>query len=295
MIRALLLLACVAFASSLRVAAPANRRTSGINMGLAVGDKFPASALKTCGISGRKACVFFYGADDAPSCSKQISAFERAAAEFKDAGIAVVGVRNPAGVKDETSTEVKLVVDVGDAMREEIGIEKDLFGLLGGRETYVLDGSGTVVSVHNNQCVQPPAQRSDRTTLRPHLAPPAPLSACTTGSARTTLHPHHRLRPCNAPPVRNAPPAWLRALSSDSRARPLPSNRHHLVPVHSCWQIRSRVARQGCAGCDRRAPQEPGGRAPRTAQGCTCHHRRLRPPPRAEAATTQNAPLIKPI
>ena len=36
-------------------------------------------------------------------------------------------------------------------MREELAIEKDLFGLLGGRETYVVDQSGTVVSVHNNQ------------------------------------------------------------------------------------------------------------------------------------------------
>ena len=90
------------------------------------------------------------GADDAPSCSKQISAFDAAAAEFASAGVAVVGVRNEAGVKG-TEASVKLVVDEGDAMRTEVGIEKDLFGLLGGRETYVLDGSGTVVSVHNNQ------------------------------------------------------------------------------------------------------------------------------------------------
>ena len=60
-------------------------------------------------------------------------------------------MRNAAGVKDGTDVSVSLIVDEGDAMREEIGIAKDLFGLLGGRETYVLDGSGTVVSVHNNQ------------------------------------------------------------------------------------------------------------------------------------------------
>jgi hypothetical protein len=59
-------------------------------------------------------------------------------------------VRNPKGVKD-TGASVNLVVDEGDEMREALGIEKDLFGLLGGRETYVVDGSGTVVSVHNNQ------------------------------------------------------------------------------------------------------------------------------------------------
>ena len=65
--------------------------------------------------------------------------------------MAVVGVRNAAGVKEGTDASFSLVVDEDDSIREEIGIEKDLFGLLGGRETYVLDASGTVVSVHNNQ------------------------------------------------------------------------------------------------------------------------------------------------
>ena len=123
---------------------------AGIRMGLAVGDTFPASAAKTCGVSGKPAVVFFYGADDAPSCSKQLSGFSESAAFFKDAGVSVVGVRNSAGAKG-TDADVKLVVDEEDAMRNEIGIEKDLFGLLGGRETYVLDGKGVVVSVHNNQ------------------------------------------------------------------------------------------------------------------------------------------------
>ena len=50
-----------------------------------------------------------------------------------------------------TPTPTPTIVDDGDEMREELAIEKDLFGLLGGRETYVVDQSGTVVSVHNNQ------------------------------------------------------------------------------------------------------------------------------------------------
>ena len=59
-------------------------------------------------------------------------------------------VRNGAGDKGIDS-DVKLVVDEGDAMRSELAIAPDLFGLLGGRETYVVDASGTVVGVHNNQ------------------------------------------------------------------------------------------------------------------------------------------------
>ena len=106
--------------------------------------------LSGCGVSGKKAAIFFYGADDAPSCSKEIAAFDEAASEFSALGVSEVGVRNAAGDKGVDSA-VRLVVDDDDAMRSEVGIEKDLFGLLGGRETYVVDASGTVVGVHNNQ------------------------------------------------------------------------------------------------------------------------------------------------
>merc|ERR1719171_355481 len=100
MFRFLVAALALATADALRLVASAPSRSSTISMGLSVGDKFPASALKTCGVSGKKAVVFFYGADDAPSCSKEISAFDAAAEEFKGKGVAVVGVRNPAGVKD---------------------------------------------------------------------------------------------------------------------------------------------------------------------------------------------------
>ena len=92
------LLAALALASgdALRIAS-VTPRTSTISMGLSVGDKFPASAAKACGVANKKAVVFFYGADDAPSCSREISAFDAAVAEFKESGVAVVGVRNAAG------------------------------------------------------------------------------------------------------------------------------------------------------------------------------------------------------
>merc|ERR1712087_1091372 len=56
---------------------------------------------------------------------------------FAEKGVKVVGVRNQAGAKG--------------SIREEIGIEKDLFGILGGRETYVVAADGTVTSVFNSQ------------------------------------------------------------------------------------------------------------------------------------------------
>merc|ERR1719313_1319213 len=117
--------------------AVASLRSSPVSMGLATGDKFPAAALKDMGVSGKNSVIFFYGADDAPSCSKEIAAFDSELAAFAEKGVSVVGVRNEAGAKGSDAA-VKLYVDEGDSIREEIGIEKDLFGLLGGRETYVV-------------------------------------------------------------------------------------------------------------------------------------------------------------
>ena len=98
----------------------------------------------------KNSVIFFYGADSAPSCSKEIEAFDASLSEFRSAGVTVVGVRNEKGATLE-GKNIKLVVDEDDELRKELGIKEDLFGLLGGRETYVVDKSGKVVEVHNNQ------------------------------------------------------------------------------------------------------------------------------------------------
>ena len=60
-------------------------------MSIGVGDKFPSSAAKLCGTTGKKSVVFFYGADDAPSCEKQIMGMDAALPEFQSMGVNVVG------------------------------------------------------------------------------------------------------------------------------------------------------------------------------------------------------------
>ena len=63
-------------------------------LSVGVGDKFPAAGLSKLGCSGKKSVIFFYGADDAPSCSKQLAAMDEALPEFQSMGVGVVGVRN---------------------------------------------------------------------------------------------------------------------------------------------------------------------------------------------------------
>lgn len=70
-------------------------------------------------MSGKKAVVYFYGADGAPSCTKQAKAFDAAALDAT-----VVGVRSDEGVKDGFADEyggIKFVVDVSTAGGERSG------------------------------------------------------------------------------------------------------------------------------------------------------------------------------
>ena len=64
-----------------------------------------------------------------------------------------MGIRNDKGVKDGFADKYaqRFYTDSDDAIRTEIGIPGDLFGLLGGRETYVVDKDGSVVMVFNGQ------------------------------------------------------------------------------------------------------------------------------------------------
>lgn len=149
-LRVLCLVICSA--AALRVTS----RTTSLRMGLSAGERFPADALEKFGVVGEKAVIFFYGADDAPSCSKQIAGFDANLAAFTKAGVSVVGIRNGDFLKrrypvQEADTKVNLLVDEEDAVRKQIDIKADAFGFLGGRETYVVDDTGTIVCVHNNQ------------------------------------------------------------------------------------------------------------------------------------------------
>ena len=63
--------------------------------------------------------VYFFGADDAPSCKKQSALFDESFADFQKAGAKVVGVRNDAGDKGAVVSQT-LVIDEDDEIRNEV-------------------------------------------------------------------------------------------------------------------------------------------------------------------------------
>ena len=74
------------------------QQQTSLRMSIAVGEQFPAPALSKIGVAGKPAVLYFYGADEAPSCTKQAEGFDAASNEF--GGVTVVGIRNDKGVKD---------------------------------------------------------------------------------------------------------------------------------------------------------------------------------------------------
>ena len=44
------------------------RQQQTTRMSVAVGEQFPAGALSKIGVAGKPAVLYFYGADEAPSC-----------------------------------------------------------------------------------------------------------------------------------------------------------------------------------------------------------------------------------
>ncbi len=66
-------------------------------------------------------------------------------------GISADSKESHAAWRETLGLPYPLLVDEGDAVRESYGIPKDLFGLLKGRQTYVIDEDGLVQLIFNSQ------------------------------------------------------------------------------------------------------------------------------------------------
>ncbi|GMY36508.1 Peroxiredoxin Q, chloroplastic [Fagus crenata] len=105
---------------------------------------------------GKPLVLYFYPADESPSCTKQACAFRDSYEKFKKAGAEVVGISgdDPSSHKafaKKYRLPFTLLSDEGNKVRKEWGVPGDLFGTLPGRETYVFDKNGVVQLIYNNQ------------------------------------------------------------------------------------------------------------------------------------------------
>lgn len=103
--------------------------------------------------------LFFYPKDFTAGCTAEVCEFRDAYEDFKAAGAHVIGISSQGvdskkAFADKHRLPFTLVADEGGRVRDQFGVKGNLFGLIDGRETFVIDASGVVRHVFNSQ-VQP--------------------------------------------------------------------------------------------------------------------------------------------
>jgi len=130
-----------------------------------VGSKVPQFSLKDQNgadfdinsILGKKNLViYFYPKDDTPGCTKEACSFRDQFAVFNDADAMVIGI-SAQSVESHLQFAKKhrlnftLLSDEKNVVRKLFGVPSNLFGLLPGRVTYIVNKDGKVVYLFNSQ------------------------------------------------------------------------------------------------------------------------------------------------
>lgn len=130
-----------------------------------VGDNVPEFRLKDQNgdwfdiqsVLGRKNLViYFYPKDDSPGCTRQACAFRDKFEDFNDADAMVIGISGQSVESHKKFAEkynlsFTLLSDENNRIRKLFGVPSDLFGLIPGRVTYVVNKKGKVVYLFNSQ------------------------------------------------------------------------------------------------------------------------------------------------
>jgi peroxiredoxin Q/BCP len=130
-----------------------------------IGDKCPVFSLpnqagEVVNISDylgkQKLVLFFYPKDDTPGCTKEACEFRDRYADFLDLGCSVFGISSDSesshvGFIEKHSLPYSLLADKQKIVRKLFGVPGNLFGLIPGRVTYIIDEQGIVIGIFNSQ------------------------------------------------------------------------------------------------------------------------------------------------
>ena len=134
-------------------------------MKVVVGSQVPAFELKNQynelfsldSVIGKKNLViYFYPKDDTPGCTKEACSFRDQFAVFADADAMIIGisaqsVESHLAFAQKHRLNYQLLSDTGNKVRKLFGVPSNLFGLVPGRVTYIVDKKGNVVYIFNSQ------------------------------------------------------------------------------------------------------------------------------------------------
>lgn len=132
---------------------------------IVVGSTIPAFELKDQhgdlfsieSVLGKKNLViYFYPKDDSPGCTKEACSFRDQFEVFADADAMIIGisaqsVESHLDFAQKHRLNYTLLSDTDNKVRKLLGVPGDLFGLIPGRVTYVINKEGKVVYMFNSQ------------------------------------------------------------------------------------------------------------------------------------------------
>ena len=134
-------------------------------MRLKIGDSIPAFSLKDQNgnsfdiaefFGKKKLVIYFYPKDDTPGCTREACSFSDRFEDFKTVGAEVFGISADSVESHKKFAEkyrlsFSLLSDEGNKVRKLFGVPADLFGLIPGRVTYIVDYEGKIVHIFNSQ------------------------------------------------------------------------------------------------------------------------------------------------
>ncbi len=127
-------------------------------MALQIGDRLPdfsakdseGNVFESNSIVGVKpVVVYFYPKDDTPGCTAQACSFRDQYEDFKNLGAEVIGISSDSATSHEKFAKKYrlpfiLLSDDNKNIRKLFGVKPNLFGLIPGRVTFVVDKNGII-------------------------------------------------------------------------------------------------------------------------------------------------------
>lgn len=105
---------------------------------------------------GKNVVLYFYPMDDTKGCTAQACSFRDQYEDFVDANAVVIGISGQSveshkNFADKYNLPFTLLSDEDNKVRKMFGVPTNLFGLIPGRVTYVINREHKVVYIFNSQ------------------------------------------------------------------------------------------------------------------------------------------------
>ena len=132
---------------------------------LAVGETIPTFTLKDKNgndftvseyLGKHHMVIYFYPKDDTPGCTKEACSFRDSFESFSEKGVKVIGISSDSPASHKAFAEkhrlpFDLLRDPNNTVRMKFGVKGNLFGLIPGRVTFVVDKNGKILHKFSSQ------------------------------------------------------------------------------------------------------------------------------------------------